>query len=418
MSDNSDVADAAELDALREEVERLRKYRYAIETQAHGLGALAKLSALVWAGPGLSTAFRNWIEASGSNVGRIPVAETADLLAAVVRRLIRVGLIAMFLAIIPTVLLFWQNMIMKDQYAALIQQIEEQRRDGVNQQVTQHFPLLLDGDRSRFWAAVSFFASSQSLTDEALKRLSRMLLEGEGGGACAALEAMARLAPVGGLEDGMRVRDITAALIPYIDHQKPPLSGIEIRQLKCPSLRLRQAGISQLNLSPSNLQQSEFSYADIAGVTFQKSDLRGARFLHGVQWMSNKAGRSVDMTDADLRSAYFEQEIHDVLLDGARLEGALFTWVTGKELMRIPVRYFSNAVCMSPNDAQECHAWHRNKLFDVGSDGVIKPKACPDNLLGPVVLVFGHQPDRAECESWVASAQQGAAADAPQAARR
>ena len=408
MSDNSDSGAATELDALREEVVRLRKYRYAIETQAHGLGALAKLSALVWAGPGLSTAFRNWIEASGSNVGKIPVAETADLLAAVIQRLIRVGLIAVLLALVPTFLLFWQNLIMKDQYAALIQQIEEQRRDGINQQVTQHFPLLLDGDRSRFWAAVSFFASNQSLTDEALKRLSRMLLEGEGGGACAALEAMARLAPVGGLDDGMRVRDITAALIPYIEHQKPPLSGIEIRQLKCPRLRLRETGISLLNLASSDLQQSEFGYVDIAGVSFQESDLRGARFLHGVQWMSSNAGRPVDMTDADLRSAFFEQEIHDVLLDGARLEGALFTWVTGKELMRIPVRYFGNAVCMSPNDAQECHAWHRNKLFAKQKDTALRPKTCPDNLQGPVVSVYGHQPDRAECESWVASAQHAA----------
>lgn len=389
-----------ELDDLRREVKTLRRYRRIVHAQGKGLSFLGGISTFIFLGPELSLAISTWLKAKQSNIDNVPVEDTANLFAALIRRFIRVGLVAIVLALIPTALLFWQNLIMRDQYTALITQIDEQRAQTENQQITSYFSLLLSGDRKQFWAAVSFFSSSQSLTDEANSRLSRMLLESEGEGACSSLEALARLSPSRPLEDGMLVRDVTETLVLLIEHQKIPLGGIEIRELKCENLKLRQTGIAQLSLRNSNIKNSEFLYVDLSGTSFENSDLRGVHFLDGVQWTSEKAGRSTDFTDADLSYAYFRDEISSAVFNGAKLSGALFTWVTGNELNKMPIRYFKGAICMSPDEAKACHSWHLNN-FRGQEQGNEKPSNCPAKIEHPIILVYGHESDRNECRAWV-----------------
>ena len=289
---------------------------------------------------------------------------------------------------------------MKDQYTALITQIDEQRAQTETQQITSHFPLLLSGDRSQFWAAVSYFSTNETLTKEAISRLSRLLLEGEGEGACSALEALARLSPLRPLDNGMPVRDITTTLLPLIPFQGAPLGGIEVRELECEGLRLRQTGISQLSLRESNLKNSEFIYVDLSGASFQDADLRGAHFLDGIQWNSEEAGRSADFTDANLRYSFFRDEVSNIVLNDADLSGALFYWVTGEKLMNMPTRYFNGALCMGPNEAEACHRWHLDR-FRGRANGVVKPASCPTDIISPIVRVTGHEADLQECRTWL-----------------
>ena len=385
---------------LRKEVRALRRYRQLVRAQGKGLSILGRISTSIFLGTGLSVAISQWLVAIKRNEGGVPIEDTANLVAALVKRVIRIGIVTITLALIPLALLLWQNLIMSDQYLALITQIEEQRAQTESLQITSYFPLLLNDDRKQFWAAVSYFASSESLTEEATSRLSRMLLESEGKGACSALEALARLSPSRPLSDGMLVRDITATLVPLLDYQKIPLGGIEIRDLECDGLRLRRAGISQLSLRDASLNNSEFVYVDLSGTSFQNSDLRGAHFLDGIQWSSEEAGRSTDFTDADLKYSLFGDEVSYIVLNGADLRGALFTWVTGNELRKSPKRFFRDALCMNPNEATECHQWHLNK-FRGKAQEVHRPSTCPTEMESPIILVYGHEEERQECKDWL-----------------
>ncbi len=393
-------ANQQEIAALRREVRALRRYRKMIRAQGKILSTLGGISTLVFLGPELSVAISNWLKSKKRDHDGIPLEHTANLIAALVRRVIRVGLIVITLALVPTALLLWQNLIMRDQYSALNRQIEEQRKQTEIQQITSYFPMLLSGDRTQFLAAVSYFSSSASITKEAISRLSRMLLESEGKGACSALEALARLSPSRSLDDGMLVRDVTTTLMPLIEFQKVPLGGIEIRELECEGLRLRRTGISQLSLRRSNLRNSEFLYVDLSGTSFENSDLRGAQFLDGVQWSSEEAGRSADFTDADLRYSFFRDEVSSIVLNGADLSGALFTWVTGSELKGMPTRYFNGAYCMSPNEAKACHKWHLNK-FRGQARLADAPVYCPTEINAPIILVYGHEAERQKCRDWL-----------------
>lgn len=280
MSDQSN--DQRDIDNLLREVKALRRDRNMVRAQGKALATFGELSTRVFLGPELSVSISQWLESKKRNQDYAPIETTSNLIAAVIRRVIRVGLIAITLALIPTALLLWQNLIMRDQYLALITQISEQRQQTEIQQITSYFPLLLSGDRTQFLAAASYFSSTESLTNEAISRLSRMLLEGEGEGACSALEALARISPLGHPSDGMRIHDVTSVLVPLIDYQEIPLGGIEVRDLQCAGLRLSQTSIAQLALRNSNLSNSEFSYVDMSGTSFHDSDLRGAFFLDGI----------------------------------------------------------------------------------------------------------------------------------------
>ena len=392
-----------EMANLRKELRALRRYRRVVRAQGKVFSTIGGISSLVFLGPDLSVAVSQWLKAKSKSDDGDSINLTANLVAALIRRVVRVGLIAITLALIPTALLFWQNIIMRDQYSALITQIDEQRAQTENQQITSYFPLLLSGDRKQFWAAVSYFSSNETLASEAVSRLSRMLLESEGEGACSSLEALARLSPPRSLDDGTPVRDVTRTLIPLIEFQEIPLGGIEIRELECEGITLRQTGISQLSLRESNLRNSELSYVDVSGTSFENSDLRGAHFLFGTQWSSEEAGRSADFTDADLRYSLFREEISNVILNGADLSGALFYWVTGEKLKQMPKRYFRGALCMSSTEAETCHKWHLNNFRESAPD-VNKPASCPTLIEYPIIGVFGHEPERRQCAEWFESA--------------
>ena len=160
--------------------------------------------------------------------------------------------------------------------------------------------------------------------------------------------------------------------------------------------------ISQLSFKDANHQHSEFIYTNLARTSFKEADLRGSSFLDGIQWHSEAGMPSTDFTDADLRYSYFRDEVSDITLTGAAISGALFTWVTGSEIQQMPKHYFNDAICMNPNAAKECHSWHLDKFRGIKRE-TNKPTNCPTEIVGPIILVYGHEPERQECQAWVDS---------------
>ncbi|NJL26724.1 MAG: pentapeptide repeat-containing protein [Thermoanaerobaculia bacterium] len=397
-------AENPELAALREEVQRLRKYRAIVEGQTAVARGLTKLGILIWLGRDLVSAIKNWLIARRDSPG-MPLEETAELFAAVLHRLIRVGFVAALLAIIPSALLIWQNLIMREQNRSLIQQIEEQRAAARNDQVSRHLEMLMSEEREKLWLAIAFFNGTEEARNEALSRLSMLLLESDGAGSCTALEALARLAPMSknGV-DNMPLRDVSGSLRPFLEYpEKIPLGGIEIQATICPERRFSQLSLSNLAFLDADFQRSEFYYVNLDGVRLSGADLRGVKFDYGIKWFSEEAGHPSDFSDADLSFASFKEAPQDLLLQGAKLLGTLFPW--GPDLRTMPKSLFLDGICMMPTPAEACHRWYRDRYMV--SEALIperlqspQPDGCPDPELirGPIISAAW---EVEECQTWL-----------------
>ncbi|GJM43327.1 MAG: hypothetical protein DHS20C21_01690 [Gemmatimonadota bacterium] len=88
--------------------------RRILEAESSLASLIGRFSALVALGPSLTSAIQGWM-AARQHKDRSPVAETATLVAAVVRRVLRVGLVSALLAVAPIALLVWQNTLLQRQ---------------------------------------------------------------------------------------------------------------------------------------------------------------------------------------------------------------------------------------------------------------------------------------------------------------
>lgn len=129
------AARVVEFEKRCEELERLNKelqfeldeLRDEREANVQAARSAAALGARVLVGNELRQSFKAWLEAKSLR-DPLPGDETADVLAAVVRRVVRVKwtgmIIAFVVGAIPASFLFWQNLLIQDQ-------IEQQDRDSV-----------------------------------------------------------------------------------------------------------------------------------------------------------------------------------------------------------------------------------------------------------------------------------------------
>ena len=105
---------------LRKRLEKLESDKEVMADAGRGAGWLARY---VLVGPDLVKAFEGWLRAK-SIADPLPARETALLGAAVVRRVIRVSMVGLAVAILPTALLFWQNWEIRRQSELFRVQIE------------------------------------------------------------------------------------------------------------------------------------------------------------------------------------------------------------------------------------------------------------------------------------------------------
>lgn len=409
--------------ALEAEVDSLRKYKSIFEAQTWTAKVAAKLTALLWLSPELSLAIKNWLEARRLRAESLPLDETADLAAAVVRRIVKVGTVAAVIALIPSALLVWQNVIMRfqtkvllDQNAlisqqnqSLIDQIEAQRDASRRDQISRHLEGLMSVDRTKLWLAIAYFNSDQEASKEAQGSLARHLLESDGDGNCNALEALSRIAPTNGSGvDSMLIWDVTAAIQPFTEiPDLIGLGGIEIRNLVCRRRKFHRVSFRQLSFPRANLQEAEFQYVNLDGTRFSNADLRGAHFDYGIKWNSEEAGHATVFSDSDLSFASFKTTPPWINLRGAKLIGTYLPFVgpDGNKFPALDQQYSESAICLPPNPAWECHKWHRQRFL--AAEAIIaqtevgeRPLACPATVEGPIISSW----PVTDCEVWLAPA--------------
>ena len=109
---------------LRRENSRLLARLERLEGERQAFRRVGWLGAKVFIGRDLHHSFRAWAQRAAS--GDFPVNESADLAAAIVRRVIRVSMIGVFAAGIPIILLSWQNWELRKQSQLFTRQMELQ----------------------------------------------------------------------------------------------------------------------------------------------------------------------------------------------------------------------------------------------------------------------------------------------------
>ena len=123
MIEQSDMTEK-QIDELQQEVERLRFYQKLVRGEIVVAKKLSMISALVWLGPSLVHSIHNWIEAK-TKTSSMPPVETTHVVAAVVRRILRVGIIAIFAVLISSAIGVWQLYEMRGQIIVTRNQTKE-----------------------------------------------------------------------------------------------------------------------------------------------------------------------------------------------------------------------------------------------------------------------------------------------------
>jgi hypothetical protein len=299
MSEDHEASDQdTRIAELETENKRLRAENELFRTEHKIAGGFATL---VLAGPSLVNAFRKWFHVV-KREKEAPVEESADLAAAITRRLINVGIIGLFFAsIFPAGLLLWQNTLIRSQNEYFQQQ---------NQHLQEQNKVILD-DSTRARRAqliATIYDEDCNLVEEAPN-----ICDGLPGCPPKAhirsrTEATLALAE---LDLGIdRLPSLAWAKLPQAQLRKANFQGANL-WAAC----LRQANLYMANLQGSNLWTANLLFANLQGANLYEANLEAADL-----------GRA-NLQEADLRGAILERsKLYGAHLRGAKLQGADLRW--------------------------------------------------------------------------------------------
>ena len=285
---------------LRAELAELRQHR----EQAR----IAARTAVGWGGRlllgrSLRSSFRAWLEAKSLR-DPLPVDETAGVLAAIVRRVVRVGLVGFLLAWVPAIFLCWQSLLMRqqsllmrEQNEAIRTQIEQQQR-----QIAEQAADTLIVRRAQLLATIYDCEANQE--EDCKPRANR------------------------------RARQEAVVAFCVIEHKReavPGLSGSNLSLLDLSETDFRAADLRRANLIGATLNGSDLSDAKLHGAALggahlDRADLGGAQ-LAGAQLIEARLTEAnlsdADLTQADLtRASLGKADLSRVKLNLAVLLGA------------------------------------------------------------------------------------------------
>ena len=242
----------AELDRLRRENAEL-KDKLAFFFKEHRVGAWIAFRILV--GRRLAKSLEDWFStATPSNP--IPPKEFSEVTAAVLRRLIGVGVFAVLAFLVPNLLLYSQNSIMEEQNEYFREQIQELRRQ-INLQEEQ-------GDLLRRQELISTVYDGQAMglsmraRVEALKALVQLDNKLIGQGALADIRVNLRGVNLSCEESGLRCANLEGSWLPRVDFSEANLRGASFRG--------------------ADLTDSSFIAADVSGADFSLASIESAAF--------------------------------------------------------------------------------------------------------------------------------------------
>ena len=387
-----------ELSALKDELRELRKLKNSAENRSQAKSKLQIFLMKLWAGPALSKSLEAWMHAKQADDAGKTVTATANLIAAVFRRFMRVGFILILLAVIPMVLIVWQNIIMERQNQSLIKQIVAERTASSNQQVTEYLRLLLSSDEKETVAAQGFLVSDLVNRELAIERLAALLKSGNSNVQCPALSALTLII---GASSELTLKDVIA---PRSD------ARAYLRDVQCGEMDFTGVDFGPITFSDIGFPVSSFKFSDLSEAEFQDSNLRHSDLSQA--HLCKDKGSCVEFlegTDLSYSNLTLRNQNKDVFQDGVVLKGAQMRFdfdladntergedsgrteqIKSSKLI-VPTlpkgNIITSGVCYETSFSQ-CYLLHKARDLGRLSDEQFsrRPSNCPANLNGPIVL--------------------------------
>ncbi len=394
-SSNTSRPDLTELES---ELRDLRQFKHESENRSQEKSKVPIFLMKLWMGPNLSQSIESWMKVKGSSSPEKTITATANVLAAILRRLMRVSFLFILMALIPIILIIWQNIIMERQNQSLIAQIEAERTASSNQQVTEYLRLLMSDDDRQVAAAEGFLVSDLVNRDISVERLAALIKSGNLDVQCSALRALTRIIQY---PSDLTLKDVIAP--------KGDKRAI-VSDLQCENLDFIGVDFGPMTFVDVGFSQATFGSSDLSDVKFEKSDLRHSDFS-GTH-LCKDYNRCISFRDVDLSYASFTYTNRNktVFHDGVILKGAQLKFernvLDADEDIRTPqhAQQTQHSTLISPKIPKEdivasgvcyetsfsqCYLYHKER--DLGRLGAqrlnsLRQSNCPINLEGPIVL--------------------------------
>lgn len=293
----------------RELRDQLARYQAGAATQRKAAKLTTQVAWYILAGPELNKALTAWLR-TWVDERRVDVEQSADVLAAVIRRVFKVGAVGVIMTIFPTVLLMMQLYLMSQQNALiesqntffaeqnqklerqvgvqeaevyvsrraeLVNTLNARRRCGETAPQKCDF-VASEKDRNRAFAELLTLErrhhAKVDLTDVTLSHLEA---------------PRANLASVNLGEVDLQLSDLTAARLDGSNATGANLTQAVLRKARMEKIKLVGADAQRADLNGANLQNADLEGADLSGAELSGADLRGA-----------------NLTDAELGGARFK----------------------------------------------------------------------------------------------------------------
>ena len=256
-----------------------------------------------------------------------PVDETAELLAAIVRRVIRVGWIGLAIAALPMSLLVWQNILIQ-------RQVGQQASDTLIVRRAQLLETIYDCQEEH----QSLFAESRpegaregesEVSEKETDPKSKCRPKAHIRARQEAVLAFVEIEKGQGMQADLSWANLTRDPRPVESHLEHAAGakGADFRDADFSHVNLFKAELRNAYFAGANLRKAILNDADLSGANFFDADLTEASLfqatLHKASFLSaNVSG--VVLSGADLREAYLGPAINlnEVELGGANLSGA------------------------------------------------------------------------------------------------
>ena len=388
-----------DLAELQSELRDLRKFKESVDARGDSKSNLKVFLIKLWAGPSLSKSLERWMTVKESNDSGETITATANLIAAILRRLMRVSFVFILLASIPIILIIWQNIIMERQNQSLIAQIKAERTSSSNQQVTEYLRLLLSDDEKQVAAAEGFLVSDLVNRDIAVDRLAALIKSGNSLVQCSAIKAITGILRS---DSELTLKDVIAPDAP---------KRAVVNDLQCENIDFSGVDFGALTFLDVGFSHSTFKFADLSEVEFETSNLRHADFSESHLCKTDrKCVRFLGDSDLSYAKLIFSNRSKAVFEDGMILTGAQLTFdpaatdaiektKTGfgtqqinRTASAIPTfsekNIVTSGVCYESSFSQ-CYLFHKARDLGQLNDqklNTLRQSNCPLNLDGPIVL--------------------------------
>ncbi len=293
-----------EVRELQAELERLREERQRAAKVVKGAGGLG---ARILAGPSLWSTSRAWFEKLSKTESPRELAspQTADLVTALVQRVVRVGIVGLLLAALPAIFLLIQTFLLREQNAALQNQIEQQASDTLIVRRAQLLATIYDEECEDEPDEAP--ATVETAEGETSQNVPASAPEPE--------KAPSEVEPVETADAGdpERASPTCSPKAHPRARQEAVLAFCEIERGRGVSPDFRSANLAKLDLRGADLRGADFRGADLGDADLAKADLRGAD-------LSLLYLRGAYLWGADLREARIDwADLHEAVLIKANL---------------------------------------------------------------------------------------------------